>query len=221
MALLTSHLRFATDRYWVGLRLKGKAAASVVVLAGVVYLGLQGWRRGTEYVWLARAEGKPAFSDEQIACLKKAFAKEPMNPQTAYAIGEAYRVQSAVGGADYTVLAEQAMEWFRHSMKLNEWEGKVYAGCGWCLDWLGRPAESARYFERAVQLEPNSYFMMDNIGRHYVQTGDFAAAKPWFERSLSLHGDNAIAQSYLNIVIRRMQEAATNEMSARLNFPSQ
>jgi tetratricopeptide (TPR) repeat protein len=219
MALLTSHLRFATDRYWVGLRLWGKAAVSAVVLAGVVYLGLQGWRRTTEYLWLERADRAPAFSDAQIAFLKKAFAIEPMNPQTAYAMGEAYRVQSAVGGADYTALAEQAMEWFGRAVNLNQWEGKGYAGCGWCLDWLGRPAESAHYFERAAQLEPNSYFMMDNIGRHYVQLGDFAAAKPWFERSLNLERDNATARSYLQIVTSRMQEAATNEISARLNFP--
>ena len=43
--------------------------------------------------------------------------------------------------------------------------------------------------------------MADHIGLHYVQLGDFAAAKPWFERSLRLEGqDNAIARNYLQIV---------------------
>ena len=55
MALLSSHLRFATERYWVTLNRWGKAVASVVVLAGVAYLGRQGWRRSVEYVWLQRA----------------------------------------------------------------------------------------------------------------------------------------------------------------------
>jgi Flp pilus assembly protein TadD len=91
---------------------------------------------------------------------------------------------------------------------------------GWCLDWLGRTAESGLYFDRAVQLDPNGYFMTANIGLHYVQTGDYAAAKPWFERSLQLEGNNPIARNYLQIVISRMQEAATNEISARLNSPS-
>ncbi len=45
MALLSSHLRFATDRYWVTLRGWWKAVAGVVVLAGLAYLGQQGWRR--------------------------------------------------------------------------------------------------------------------------------------------------------------------------------
>src|ERR1035437_3714192 len=200
MALLSSQLRFVTERYWVGLRVWGKAVASAVVLAGVVGLGLQGWRHATEYVRLARAERAPPFSMEQIACLKEAFAVEPMNPKTAYDIGEAYRVQSAVGDQDYTALAEQAMKWFDRSMKLNPWDGYGYLRYGWCLDWLGRTTESAPYFGRAAQLEPNGYFMTANIGMHYVQTGDFAAAKPWFERSLSLERDNPIARSYLQIV---------------------
>ena len=95
-------------------------------------------------------------------------------------------------------------------------------GYGWCLDWLGRTAESPPYFERAAQLDPNGYFMTANIGLHYVQSGDFAAAKSWFERSLRLEGqDNPIARNYLQIVKARLLEAATNEISAKLSFPPQ
>jgi len=221
MALLSSHLRFASDQYWVAVKHWRKVVASAVVLAGLVCLGQQGWRHTTECVWLERAGKAPAFSAAQITCLTNAFAVEPMNSETAYAIGEAYRVQSGVGGQDYAELAERAMEWFGRSIKLNQWGGKGYSGCGWCLDWLGRPAESAHYFQRAAQLEPNSYFITADIGRHYLQVGNFAAAKTWFERSLQLEWDNAIARSYLQIVTRRLQEAATNEISAKLSFPAQ
>ena len=59
------------------------------------------------------------------------------------------------------------------------------------------------------------------IGMHYVELGDFAAAKPWFERSLHLEGqDNPTALNYLKIVNNRMLEAATNEISAKLGLPS-
>jgi hypothetical protein len=53
---------------------------------------------------------------------------------------------------------------------------------------------------------------------HYVESGDCAAAKVWFERSVQLEGqDNPIAWNYLKIVNSRMLEAATNEISAKLN----
>ncbi len=117
-------------------------------------------------------------------------------------------------------LAEQAMEWYGRSIKLNPWGGYGFLRYGWCLDWLGRRLSRSVYFDRAAQLEPNGYFMTANIGLHYVQAGNFAAAKPWFERSLRLDGkNNAIARNYLQIVTTRLMEAATNEISAKLIFP--
>ena len=223
MALLSGCLRFATERYWVRLRTLGKAFASVGIIAGMVYLGQQGWRHATEYAWLRRAGRAPVFSPTQAVCLQNAFAAEPMNAETACAIGEAYRVQSSEGGTNYLQLAEQALEWFGRSAKLNPWGAYSqvipWVGCGWCLDWLGRFDQSGPYFQRAEELDPNSYFIAAHVGLHYVQLGDFAAAKPWFERSLRLEStDNAIARNYLQIVNNRLLEAATNEVSARLNF---
>jgi len=225
MALLSGCLRFTTERYWVTLKTWGKALASAGIVAGTVYLGQQGWRHANEYVWLRRAARASVFSPEQAACLQKAFAAEPMNAETACAIGEAFRIQSSEGGTNYQQLAEQATEWFGRSIKLNPWGAysklSPWVGYGWCLDWLGRFDKSASYFQRAEELDPNSYFIAANIGLHYVQLGDFAAAKPWFERSLRLEAkDNDIARSYLQIVNKRLIEAATNEISAQLNFPS-
>jgi len=59
---------------------------------------------------------------------------------------------------------------------------------------------------------------MASIGLHYVEIGNFAAAKSWFERSLRLQGtENPIARDYLEITQRRLMEAATNDLSARLS----
>ena len=85
MALLSSCLRFATERYWVALKWWGRALGCAMMLAGAAYLGQQGWRHGNEYVWLQRATRAPLFSPAQADCLKKAFATEPMNAETAYA----------------------------------------------------------------------------------------------------------------------------------------
>lgn len=216
MALLTSHIRFATERYWARVGAGIKAFASAALLAGVLCLGLQGWRHAQEYVWLQRAASQPNFSSAQIQCLEKAFAAEPKNADTAFAIGEAFRIQSRDGGDNYLDLAARAMVWYGRSIKLNPWHDPSYLRCGWCLDWLGRKAESGAYFDRAAQLDPNGFFTMANIGLHYVELEDYAAAKPWLERSLRLQwDDNPIAHSYLQIVNHNLIEAATNQISAR------
>jgi len=107
-------------------------------------------------------------------------------------------------------------------MKLNPWKSYSYLNYGACLDWIGKSAEAAKYFSRAEELDPNGYFTVANVGLHYLQMGDYAAAKPWFERSLRLKWQtNSIATSYLQIVNEKMLEAATNEFRLKLDAVAQ
>ncbi len=212
MALLSAHLRFATESYWLTARLGVKLLATIALAAGFIYLGQQGWRRAHEYVWLQQASRAPLFSTAQAGALEKAFAAEPMNEETAYAIGEAYRTQSWEGGANYPELAARAMKWFSRCMTLNPYDGYGYLRYGMCLDWLDRHAEAGPYFNKADELDPNGSFTAANVGWHYVQIENYAAAKQWFERSLRLEGkDNTIAASYLGIVRQKMLEGTSDK----------
>ena len=154
------------------------------------------------------------FPPERIQLLSRAFAIEPKNPETAYVIGEAFRQQSQEGGqhyqgqegVDYRVLGQKAMEWFLRSGALNPWNSRPWTGYGWCLDWFDRSSESGTYFWKAEQLDPNSYHNVIQIGQHYVETGDYAAARPWFERSLRLQPvDNMVAQTYATLCVQRLE----------------
>ena len=210
LALLSSNLRFATERYWLGLRLSVKMIATLELVAGVAYLSCQNWRRGHEAVCLARAEQSPNFSTQRAAALNTAFGFEPMNFETAYNIGECFRTQSFDGGQNYEALAKTAMQWYARGMKLNPHDGYNYLRYGMCLDWLEKHDEAGPYFNRADALDPNGYYTQANIGWHYVQAGNFAAARPWLERSLRLYGNgNDIARFYLDTVERKLVENAS------------
>ena len=215
MALLSSCLRFATERYWVSVRLAPRILVSVVLAAAVVYLGQQGERRGSEYVLMRRGNRAPPFSPAMIEGFKKAFAIAPTNPDTAAAIGECYRIESSEGGPNYQETGRQAMEWFNRAIKLNPWGAYAWLRYGMCLDWLDKPGESEPYFDRAIKLDPNNYYTLDGVGLHYIQLQDYAAARPWFERSLRLEWeDNPIARNYLPIVELRLLQMATNDVAA-------
>ena len=58
MALLSSHLRFATELL-VGLEAAWEGPVASGWCWGVVFLGLQGWRQAAEYVRLERAGRAP------------------------------------------------------------------------------------------------------------------------------------------------------------------
>ena len=208
MALLSSALRFTTDRYWFTAGIATKTAATLLLLAGLGYLSWQGARRAAEHVWLKRAVHSTDQASARLA-LEKAFAIEPTNFETAYACGEVLRTESWEGNSDYARLASAAMEWFDRSMKLNRYDGYTYLRYGMCLDWLGQTDKARPYFDRAVELDPNGYFTVAYMGWHYFQTGDYAAARSWFERSYRLHAEeNLIANSYLQIVTDRMLKRA-------------
>jgi O-antigen ligase len=213
LALLSSNLRLATERHWLGARLPVKMLATLTLVAGVAYLSCQGWRRGREAAWLAQAEPLPNFSPERAAAWKKAFDVEPMNFETAYNIGEAYRVQSFDGGQNYEDLAKTAIKWYARGMKLDPHNGYNYLRYGMCLDWLGRHDEAGPYFNRADTLDPNGYYTAANVGWHYIQAGNYAAARQWLGRSLRLGGwrGNDIAYSYWDIVERKLVENASGQ----------
>lgn len=208
-ALLVSHLRFATERYWSSARLWMKSSLTVVLLSGIAYLGWQEVRLGREYAWLDRAAKMSAFSPRQAEMLKKAFALEPTNHETSYNIGESYRMQSFEGGENYRELAEEAMKWYKIGFGINHYEGYNYMRYGMCLDWIDRQSEAGFFFSKAEELDPNGYYMVGHIGWHYVQLGDYAAAREWFQRSVSLlFDDNDIAHPYLRICERKLLQQA-------------
>ena len=212
LALLTSNLRFATERYWVNARLPVKLLATVALAGVVVYLGWQGGRRGVENYWLARAQTPSLLVLDRAALLEKAFATEPEDFDTAYNIGEAYRIQSFEGNTNYAAQAEMAMHWYAAARQLDPYDGYDDLRTGMCLDWLDRHAEADPFYHRAESLDPNGYFTVANIGWHYVQVGDYPAAREWFERSTQLEWDkNVIAQSYLDLVGQKLVENASGK----------
>jgi tetratricopeptide (TPR) repeat protein len=212
LALVSSNWRFATEHYWLNIRLPVKTIATVALAGGIAYLSFQEWRRAGEYAWLARAERLPNFSQERIEAWKKSLAAEPNNFETTYKIAEAYRVESFIGNTGYESLADSAMQWYSRGMKLNPYDGYNYLGCGICLDWLDHHDEAGPYYNRADALDANNYYVAAYTGWHYAQAGDYAAARPWLQRSVKLQQqDNPIAISYLQLVEQKLVEKSSDE----------
>jgi len=219
LALLSSNLRFAAERHWLAMRVPVKALAALGLITVVAYLGYQEWRQGYEQLWLARAERLPDFSAARAAALNTAFEFEPMNPQTAYDLGEIFRVQSFNGGQNFEAQAKTAMEWYARGMKLDPYDGYDYLRYGMCLDWVGRHAEAGPYFSRAEALDPNGYYTVANVGWHYVQVEDYAAARSWLARSMRLHWqENVIGRSYLEITERQLIGNASRQSPSPAGF---
>jgi len=108
--------------------------------------------------------------------------------------------------------AKTAMPWFERSWKLDPYYGFNYLRYGMCLDWMEKHEEAETFYNRADACDPNNYFIAANIGWHYVQAGDYAAARSWLQRSLRLQWqDNPIARSYLDLAEQKLRSQASGK----------
>ena len=218
LALLASQLRFATDNYWLRVFTRERIVlTAVLVLVAAVFLW-QEWRGARESFWLARAGRQQVFSLESAALLEKAFAAEPKNFQTADEIGECYRIQSLDGGRGYRQLAQTANSWFATAAALDRYDARSRMRSAMCSDWLDDHATAEKVFFEAEALDPNSYYLVANLGWHFVQTGDYPAARECFIRSLSLFGDNPTARNYLQICDEKLVERASGRPALPSGF---
>jgi Flp pilus assembly protein TadD len=191
------------------------------MLGGLMfYFAAQAWRRGGDALWTARAELKPAYSTEQAAALQKALACEPADYLAAYNIGECFRTQSQDGGENYAELAKTALDFYLLGIRLNPCDAYCQLRAGVCLDWLDRHGEAERYFATAEMRDPNGNFVVASIGQHYVQIGDYAAARQWFIRAYKLSVmKNDLARDYLyNVCEPKLLDRASGRLPLQMFY---
>jgi O-antigen ligase len=217
MALLTGHLRFATERYWFKIAWIGKPLLTLICLAGIVYLGQEGVKRARETALLNRAERAKDLR-AKVDALTAAVAVEPMNPDTTYEIGETLRLASWQGVGNYRELASEAIPWFQRGTKLNPLDPYNYLRWGMCLHWLDRPDEAGPFFQKAIALDPKNYYIQDRVGWHYFQLGDLDNAEIWFKKAVAQaiwHPDpkfkiDQTGKFYLDLINKRRRAAQPN-----------
>ncbi len=202
-----TQLRYA-EKFWTGNIVLAKVLPTLLLLGVIGFGGFYTVRTARENFWLYRAQTN--VFDRKVTALQKAFAVEPCNFSTAYNLGQVLREASFRGETGYEKYAEEAIVWFERAAKMNPFSPYNYLGWGMCLDWLGRKQEAERCFDKALALDPNSYYTVAYQGWHRVQLEDYAGAEKWFVRSLGL-SYNQFADSYLGIVRQKMAEAAAEK----------
>ena len=218
LALLAGQARFATAQHWFRAGRPARLALTGVLGVAILVLLIDGWRRSQETYWLARAEGEDIFSPKKAVFLEKAFNSEPENFQTAFDLGETLRMRSFLGDDDFASLARQAVDWYAKTIRLDPHYGYGYLSTGMCLDWLGKTTEAITYYQQAEPLDKNGYYMVANIGWHYVQIGDYSAARQYFIRSMNLSNESAFAEKYLKICETKLIERASGRPTLPFNY---
>lgn len=209
LAVVMSHTRFATESYWFTARLPLKIIGSAALVVSLFLLAPSAWTRTHEAMVMLQAEKATDGSHEKIEQLEKAFALQPKNSETAYAIGEQLRALAWLGKDDNQERARQALEWYQRAIELNRWDELSHIRAGMCLDWLGRTSEAEQHFVSALEIDPNHWHSRAMMGWHEFQKENYPRAEEWFRKSLLLNWtENPTAYAYLNLIEKTKREDA-------------
>jgi O-antigen ligase/cytochrome c-type biogenesis protein CcmH/NrfG len=206
LALIAAHWRFASQRFWLTVRWPARLTATFLLAATGIYLATQAFQHTMEALALKRADTARPASSEKIIALQEAFQHEPKNGETAFQIGEQFRIRSWGGDRDYKSVALEALRWFQTAAELNPWDPHARIRAGMCLDWIERPAEAEPYFVKALQLDPNHAHTVAMMGWHYFQTDRFAESCVWLQKALEIHGFNETANTYLPLAKKALAD---------------
>lgn len=222
MAMISGHARFATERFWANPGWIGKGIMTLILLAGLGFLGME-TVTGARHQGFTRRAAKAKDMESRVAFLKRAAEIEPGAEaergtfSTAYQLAETLRLWSWLGNDGYEKLATEAMQWFDLGMKLNPLDPYNFARYGMCLHWLDRHDKAAPYFQQAFERDPNNYVIVELCGWHEFQLGNYEKSKEWFlkSRELSLRvfdipWPDKTAWIYLRAIDRKLEEKRAN-----------
>ena len=159
LALLSSNLRFATEKFWFNIRLPVKIVRDARARRRNFLSGRAGNPPRPRNL-LARPRGTAAviFRPNAPPPWKRPLppTRKIFRPPTPSANVIACKVSTA--RTDYESLAKTAMDWFSRGMKLNPYDGYNYMGYGMCLDWLERHDEAGNLFQPRRRARPQQLF---------------------------------------------------------------
>jgi tetratricopeptide (TPR) repeat protein len=208
LALIASHMRFATERYWLTARWPWALAGTVVILGCLWYLVPQAVTRTRETALLRRAAGFKDGADEKIALLRQAFEIQPTNFETAFAVGEQLRALAVTGDDGHRERAMEAAAWFERAIALNKWDVMSRLHLGMCLDWAGEYERATPYFQKAIELDPNHWYSRGMMGWHEFQQEHYQEAAEWFLKSRTVNWvNNPLANTYSPICEKMLRTA--------------
>lgn len=208
MAVVTSHLRHATERFWVNPGWPGRILGVLMLAGGMSYFSMQAARLGTEAFYLRKASKLPPGSAEQVAALEKAHAIEPRNFDTPLRLGEFIRLKAWEGKEGYEELLREALAWFERGIEANPWDSQTYVKAGMCWHWLQEPEKAADCFDAALRMDPKSSYVLGFYGWHRLQLGDLQGARKYLAEGYSYNRErNVMAKKYLDFVERKLAES--------------
>ena len=173
-ALLTAFIRFATERYWVPLKVPQRLVLTVLVGGLSVLLLGQALGQAQEHGAITASQDAKSFP-EQIANWNgpwnwsRTIQKQPPRLGNSSTTCDGIALRAKRTTSTSRLMAEKG-----DPLNLTM---PIHARLGMTLDQLNQSEEAEEMFAKAEQLDPNGYMTVAYIAWHKMHIKDYAAAK--------------------------------------------
>lgn len=153
--------------------------------------------------------------DRQNFAIAGRLAQQALDIDPNYDLAWALLAISKTGLYGLSASAEHGLQAAERALALNPDLSEALAAKAFVLAGLGRFDEAFALYERALQLDPNSYDVRFHYGRTCFQTGRHADAIVHWERAAELSEADLAATSHLRMCYKAMGQPEKALDSAR------
>lgn len=136
---------------------------------------------------------------QQAAAEQKAAERDARRAEATAAIG---RGRAELKAAKY----DAAKGAFEEALRKNPNAAAAHAGLGEVAFQQQRFADAVTHHRNAVQASPRNVGYQIDLGMAYYRLKNYAQAKSWWEKALTLQPTNAKAKKYLDLVEKKLAQ---------------
>ncbi|MEI6085929.1 MAG: tetratricopeptide repeat protein, partial [Verrucomicrobiota bacterium] len=129
--------------------------------------------------------------DDALAAYRTALRYDPRAAEIHALIGDVYRIQSSLTtDADLQperqLIARRAIDAYQRALELNRYYSEVMLKMAAACELAGDSARAFRWYEQALQVDPNNAFNWIRLGTFYHRQGDTPKAIAALEHARKL-----------------------------------
>ncbi len=171
---------------------------------GLPFRGVaEGYEFSRNYLSLGSIFFQRGYADYAETFFQSALKQNPSSAEAFYGLGSVYLKQ------EKNALAQQNFErCVRLTPSYPETTPNGWNNLGLLATRAGDTAKAIGYFEQAIQVDPNHFIALENLGNAYKQEKRWDLARASLEKALSLKPNDAEANYSLGMVFAQTDDAA-------------
>jgi hypothetical protein len=208
--VLTSNIRFATERFWLTPNWATRLLASAAILGSLGWWAPITSKLAVENRHLLAVQRASYIDADFLKHLSQAIAIEPNNPRSHFILGENYRQLSWQGDAHWKDWGKRAIDSLQTSVRLDPHSARAWLSMALTASWLDDTNNAAKWFDEASLRGGEDYEIANHHSWYLLNHGDPKGALDYATQATNWYRWDWTAMHYILQANEMMKQPKTN-----------